>query len=76
MPIRRKFAFGDGFKRRRCTVVDEDQLRNEGRPVQGTCGIKVRDVAHDQVWAIEGDGVSLVDQAAKILVMTDQFPKH
>lgn len=44
--------------------------------MQRARSVKIRDVAHDQVVAVEPDRIALFDKATEIVVMTDQFLKH
>jgi hypothetical protein len=52
------------------------KLRNDRATFHFTRAIKIRNVAHDQIIAVEPDGVAFVDQPPEIVVMTDQCLRH
>ena len=56
--------------------IGKNQLRDDGASLQFAFGVQIGDVADNQVVAIEGDGVPLLDQPPDVVVMIDQLVKH
>ena len=53
-------------------LIFKGQLADEGPPLQGTLGVEIGDVSNDQVPAIEGQGIALVQTPLKVRITTRQ----
>ena len=48
-------------------LVDEDELRDDRAGLQPQFGVQIRNVADDEVPAVEGDGVPRIDQTPHVV---------
>jgi hypothetical protein len=57
-------------------LIDELKLRDKSSNLERALLVEIRDIAHNQVVAVESHGVAPIDQSPEVFVMTDQLVKH
>ena len=57
-------------------LVYEFQLCDDGAHLQPTFAVQVRNIADNEVIAVEGNRVAPFEQTPEVVVMTGQFVKH